>query len=376
MKKASSLARALRRMPPILACAGLVSCHAAPLRIAAVDEMDRVRQSAGAREGARLAPEVYAGAEQERVLALRAHAAGDDVGATLHAERAGAAYSRALAVARLASATIELADATKALDEVTAQAQTLEASRDGMQRQAEELEQHVRVARDCMTPAASGVADAERDAARMIAARSLAMQARLLCGAARLVASAAPDLPNADQQVERLEERLAKGLRPAPIDDAAAARVRCLDVLTHARRALGDGAASADALLAELSASGAWDPVRDERGVVVTVHDAFRGVELAGEASTKLKELGRVAAAHSGGFALQVVVHDAQPPGPKETTDSQRADAAVQALAAGGADTARIKAELAGTRTPLVDPTVTTARSRNERVDIVFVGTH
>lgn len=226
-----------------------------------------------------------------------------------------------------------------------------------------------------MVPASSGAADGEREAARLVAARSLAMQARLLCGAARLVTADAVNLPNADQQVERLEERLVKGVRPAPIDDAAAARVRCLDVLTHARRALGDDTASADALLAELSASGGWDPLRDERGVVVTLHDAFNGAELAREAGAKLKELGRVAAAHSG-FALQVVVHDARAAAPKDTTDSRRADATVQALVAGGANTSRIKAELAGTRTPLVDPSVATARSRNERVDVVFVGAH
>ncbi len=143
--------RVLRRSSGVLAgscLVGLVACHATPLRVAAVDDMDRVRQSAGAREGARLAPEAYARAEQERDLAVRAHAAGDEVGATLHAERATAAYGRAFVVARLAGATIELADATKALDDLTTQAQALEASRDSLQRQAEELEQHVRAARD------------------------------------------------------------------------------------------------------------------------------------------------------------------------------------------------------------------------------------
>ena len=214
MKKASSLARAFRRMPPILACAGLVSCHAAPLRIAAVDEMDRVRQSAGAREGARLAPEVYAGAEQERVLALRAHAAGDDVGATLHAERAGAAYSRALAVARLG----QRHHRAGRRDQGPGRGDGAGANPRSLARRHATPGRRARAA--CARRSRSHDTGCERGCGRRarrgthgIAARSLAMQARLLCGAARLVASAAPDLPNADQQVERLEERLARAAR-------------------------------------------------------------------------------------------------------------------------------------------------------------------
>jgi hypothetical protein len=351
----------------------LAACGAAPLRLKAIDDMDGVRQSAGAQEGARLAPEVYARAEQERGLALHAHATGDDVGAALHADRAIAAYYHALSVARFARATVELADATKALDDTATQAQALDASRDSLQHEAEELEQRARAARERMLPAASGAADPRREAARVVAAGSLAMQARLLCSAARLVVPDAPDLAKAEEELTKLDDRMAKGARPAPIDDAASARVRCLDVLTHARRAAGDDASSADALLAELSASGGWDPVRDERGVIVTLHDAFRGQDLAGDAASKLKELGRIAAAHSG-FAVQVVVHDAQLAAPKDATDGKRADAAVHALVAGGAAAAHINAELAGTRTPLVDPGDAKGRARNERVDVVFVG--
>ncbi len=364
--------RTAARVVRLLMAASVASCGAAPLHVAAIDEVDHVRQSAGAQEGARLAPEVYARAEQERDLALRLHASGDDVAAAFHAERAMAAYDHALVVARLARATIELADATKSQGDLTTQAQALEASRDSLQREAEELERRARVARERMLPATSGAADAEREAARMVSAKSLATQAHLMCGAARLVAPTAPELAGAEQDVAKLEERLAKGARPAPIDDAAAARVRCLDVLTRARRALGDDASSADGLLAELSASGGWDPVRDERGVIVTLHDAFRGTALSADAVSKLKELGRVAASHAA-FAVQVVVHDATPQPPKDATDTKRADAAVQALVAGGTSAARVKSELAGARAPLVDPEDAKARGRNERLDVVFV---
>jgi hypothetical protein len=183
----------------------------------------------------------------------------------------------------------------------------------------------------------------------------------------------APGLTELGPDVTKLDERLAAGARPVPIDDAARVRARCLDVLTRARRAASaDGAGSSDALLSELSASGGWDPVRDERGVVVTLHDAFHGAEVTEPITTKLKELGRVAAAHQG-FALQVVVHDAQPPKAKDETDSKRAAAASGALVAGGAVAARIATELAGARAPLVDPRDAKQRGRNERLDVVFV---
>ena len=194
-----------------------------------------------------------------------------------------------------------------------------------------------------------------------------------MCDAARLVSADAAGLADADGELAKLDGRLAAGrASPAPIDEAARVRARCLDVLTRARRATGDDAGKADALLSELSASGGWDPVRDERGVVVTLHGAFRGAELAGDATTRLKDLGRVAAAHPA-FALQVVVHDAQPQPPKDDADTRRAGAAVQALVAGGATAARIKPELAGTRAPLVDPGDAKQRGRNERLDVVFV---
>jgi hypothetical protein len=203
-----------------------------------------------------------------------------------------------------------------------------------------------------------------------VAARALALEARLLCDSARLVSKDAAGLGDAEGELTRVEGRL--GGRAAPIDEAARVRARCLDVLTRARRAVGDDAGASDALLSELSAAGGWDPVRDERGVVVTLHDAFRGQELGGEAGKKLKELGRVAAAHPG-FALQVVVHDAEPPREKDGTDARRADVAVEALVAGGATAARIKPELAGARAPLVDPRDGKQRARNERLDVVFV---
>jgi hypothetical protein len=131
-------------------------------------------------------------------------------------------------------------------------------------------------------------------------------------------------------------------------------------------------AGAADTLLSELSAAGSWAPSRDERGVVVTLHEAFHGDGLTDEGGARLKDLGRVAAAHPS-FGIEVVVHDAQPRTAKDQTDAHRADAAVQALVAGGAAATKVKSELAGTLEPLVDPSDAKGRARNERLEVTFV---
>lgn len=204
----------------------LSACGSAPLNVAAIDDMERARGGPGAQEGARLAPEAYARAEQERRIALEEHAAGDDVGAVLHAQRALAAYDHAIAVVRLARATTELADAEKALHDASTQAQTLEASHVQLEREAAELDERLRVTRERMLPAQSAAASPEREAARLVAARALAVEARLLCDAGRLVSADAAGLGEADEDVKKLDSKLAPGPRPAPIDDAARVRFR------------------------------------------------------------------------------------------------------------------------------------------------------
>jgi hypothetical protein len=353
------------------AIAASTACGSAPLRVAAVDDMERVRATEGAREGAARAPEAFAHAEQERDIARRAQASGDYVGAGLHAERATAAYQHALVIARLARATTELADAQKSLDDGAAQHQAIEVSRAKLDAEATELEQRARLARERLLPAVSAAAAADRESARAVAARSIALEARLLCSAARLVAPEAPGLSAVEDAVAKLEVRVDKGAHPAPIDDASRARAQCLDALTRGRRAQGGDEGRSDVLLAELSAAG-WDPSRDERGILVTLRGTYRGIELTDAAMAKVKDLGRVAAAHPT-FGVQVVLHDAQPPAPKDEGDARRADATAKALVSGGASATRIRSELAGARLPVVDPGDAKTRARNERVDVVFV---
>jgi outer membrane protein OmpA-like peptidoglycan-associated protein len=345
----------------------------------ALGEMDRVRAAPGSQEGRELAPQAFAKAEGERAAAQKARDAGDDAGASLYADRAIAAYSHALVLARLSRATRELGDAQQAAGTANDQAKKLAAQHADIDREADALEKQVKVAREMLLPAPSGPVDAARRAARLVAARALAMQARLLCGSARLLASPvpAPGLSDAETELASVEKQL-DGAAPksgsASIDAAARVRASCLAALTKTRRAT-DGASpgAGDALLTELSAAGGWDPARDERGVVVTLRGAFQGASLTKDADAKLKELGRVAAAHPT-FAIQVVVHDASAPSAAElTADAQRGDAAAKALVAGGAIATKVKTETAGARAPLVDPADAAHRARNARIEIVFV---
>jgi hypothetical protein len=230
-----------------------------------------------------------------------------------------------------------------------------------------------------LLPAPSGPADPQREAARRVAARALAVQARLLCASARLLSPQLAGLAEQDKALADLDQKLDQTTAAAPIDDAARARATCLHLLTLGRRTTAVGAdggvalSDADALLAELSASGGWDPSRDERGVIVTLRDLFSGNALTSDAATKLDKLGKVAAAHPT-FAVQVVVHDAAPPSAAETVaDKARADAIVKALVAGGANAAVTKGEIAGAGAPVVDPADGQNRARNARVEVVFI---
>jgi outer membrane protein OmpA-like peptidoglycan-associated protein len=267
-------------------------------------------------------------------------------------------------------------EAETAFASVSARAQELAASRAQIDAEGEELEKRLAVARDAqpLVPV-SATSDAKREVARLVAARALTMEARLLCGSARLVAAddaTVKEIADVEKDVAAVEAQLEAKPHPAPIDAAARVRAKCLDRLTLSRRA-SQGATDADTLLAELSASGGIDPSRDERGVVVTLRDLFDGANLAPAGQEKVAQLGRVAGAHPD-LGVQVVVNDATTPSKgDEALDAKRADTVVTALVHAGANAGHVKSELAGVRAPVVDPGDGAHRARNARVDVVFV---
>jgi flagellar motor protein MotB len=344
----------------------LASCGGARPPLPLMGDVDRAR--AGTSQEAQLAPQAFAEADAERTRAQAAYVDGDDIAASLHAERAIAAYQRARMVARAARATADLAHAESDLAQKTDELHALETARKTAERDGEELAKRVTIERETHAPAPSGPADAQREAARLQASRALAMQARLLCGAAKLVSTSATGLDAATQQIDALDKRLEQSPKTAPIDEAAKVRTTCLSILTQARRASPATAqTAADVLLSELSAA-SLSPTRDERGVVVTLRDVFRGNTVAPEAQPRLEALGRVAAAHAD-LPIQVVVHDATPQGPSD----ERAKAVAASLVKGGAKADKIATVMAGTRAPVVDPNDARNRGRNARVEVVFV---
>jgi flagellar motor protein MotB len=338
-------------------------------------DMDRVRSSPTVRDGARFAPQEFMFAENERALSRKASGDGDEVAASLYAEQAIASYTDAVALARLARATIEMDKANADLARDDARAEKLAAERTEAELLANELAKRLKIAEGALTPVSSGRADPEREAARFVAARALAAEARLLCGAARLLSPSVDAQGALDKDVNALDAQLDKpGKGLAPIDTAARARAACLALLTHARRTSDASQESdPDVLLSELSASGQFEPSRDERGVLIVLRDVFTGTSLTPQASKALGELGRVAGAHPS-FAVQIVVHDANPPSASEASaDTQRAQAAAAAVVSAGVPASRVKAETVGARAPLVDPQDARHRGRNARLEVVFV---
>ena len=139
----------------------LCACGSA-IRVAALDDMERMRVGASAAEGAALAPDIYARGERERDLARAEHAGGDDVAAALHAEHAMAEYTHAIVASRIARAASELDAAQQAADDATTQQTALEATRARFESEAANLEARARLARERLLPAASAPGSLER----------------------------------------------------------------------------------------------------------------------------------------------------------------------------------------------------------------------
>jgi outer membrane protein OmpA-like peptidoglycan-associated protein len=314
-------------------------------------------------------------ADKLRRDAETAYANGDLAGAQIISERAIAAYQHALVLVRVTRAT-DIANraglALKAAEETLAQ-------NDGEQKrvsaQADDVELRVKVIKDAVPLAATGPGDPAREQARMSSSRSLALDARLLCGAARMLAPETPALTEAQATAEELDKRLATSPRIAPIETAMRARAQCLAALTAARRTAGTTSSigKSDQLLAELSSMGGLAPARDDRGVVVTVRNLFTAAELTSGGREQIGALGRVAQAHPD-FPVQVVVHSAKGKGADaRQEDKKRGDAVAKAMAEAGARSERMAVEAAGSVHPVLDPSVARTPSRSERIEIIFV---
>ncbi|WP_437976778.1 hypothetical protein WMF11_06205 [Sorangium sp. So ce295] len=394
-----------------VAVAGVLLGSCAPIpRPAVLDELDHVRAGAVAAESKRHAPGAFARAEKLRGDALAALESEDRSGAQILGEQAIAAHAHAHALSRVARAEAAETEAKAQRSAGEASLAGLEAEQSRVAAEVDALDMRTKVARDAQPVVPSGKADADREKARLAAARSLALQARLLCGAARLLIAPAPQdsaqpagasptgaqpgsaelatqLEGATAAIKKLDAELAEASGstraiPAPIDQASRARAGCLAALTAARRAatpVTRAPGAGDGLLAELSAAGTWSPVRDDRGIVVTLRGLFAGNALTKAGEARLRDLALVATAHPS-FPVAVVVHtDREIRASEEPAWAARADAVVRALgpaqgatAAGAPAGPSIAPFLAGSASPVVDPGGS-ERARNARVEIIFV---
>jgi hypothetical protein len=384
----STLIRAAALTALLIAAA---ACAPVP-RPLVLGEVDAVRSGAAASEASSLAPGAFAAAEKLRKEANAAFAAGDTAGAQLLGEHALAAYAHAQALTRIARAEAGAEAAQASLAASKADLGSLDADQARLAAEADALELKVRVARDAQPIEPSGRADPERERARAAAAKTLALQARLLCAAARLLQSAPPpaspgagpvpdpkQLEEATAALAKVDAQLGDGAKspagPAPIDEATRARAGCLAALTAIRRAatpVSRAPGAGDALLTELSAMGTLAPSRDDRGVVV----AFRGIfdargALLPAAAVRLAEIGKIAAAHPS-FPVEIIVHNEKPVSAKDEAGQRARGEAVAKAIAGTARGARIETIVAGNAAPVVDP-AGSDHARNARVEIVFV---
>jgi hypothetical protein len=296
-------------------------------------------------------------------------------------ERALAAYQHALVLARATKAAENGQRAGRDLEDAQKHVTETQAELERLQTEANDIEARVKVLRETVPLTASpATSDRSREEARLASARSLALDARLLCTAAELLDPKLDGISAARDAARDLDRRLAAQVRPAPIDDAMRARARCLALVTTARRASSaqSTVGNADALLAEMSAMGGdLAPSRDDRGVVITLRQLFTGTDLAKGAHDQIDVLAKVAAAHPQ-FPLQIVVHERRRADSKAKTDDERAreqamgEKIAKELEASGVPEAKIRVEPAGASHPLSSGSSGEA-ARDDRVEIVFV---
>jgi hypothetical protein len=370
--------RALLLAPLLFAAA----C-APPPRPPVLADVEQVRAGTAALEAKDLAPAAYAHAEKLRGEAEASYTAEDLASAQILGEQALAAYAHAHSVARITRADAQGEKARADLAAAQAELAKIDADQVRVSAEIEALDLKLKVARDAQPIVASGRTDPDREAARLASARALAVQARVLCAAARLLASdVAKDsevgklgtaIDEATTAADKLDAATGPTATVAPIDQASRTRAACLSALTLVRRAKSPvtvASGAGDALLTEISAAGSLAPSRDDRGVFVTLRGIFSGDALSAGGDTQVAQIAKIAAAHPT-FPMAVVIHSEKAPVAKEEASLRaRADAVVAALKKSGLG--KVTAIVAGASAPVVDPHGKD-KARNARVELVFI---
>ena len=365
-----------RRRPrrQILSTASIILCVfglacSKPTRPAILSQLDAVRQTSAIAEAASFAPEGNAQAEQFRATAEREWQEGHIASSQIAAERAMAAYERTRTLARIVRTERDLASSQYQLDESKKALRQLEARQKQVAAEQTDLEMQLKVERDAELLASPLPASPAREAARREAARALSAQGRLLCASARLLSSSPELFESKFKELDTLDEQLKKERVPAPIDVASNLRADCLHELVEIRRpkiASNPQGTAGDELFVKLSAA-QFMPTRDDRGIAITLHEAFQGNDLAPVARSAIGRLEPIVKEQAA-IPLLVVVHGARS---NASRDEARGRAAAEILRKLGA--ARTDIRIAGDRLPLLERSAPGAAKRNERLEIVFV---
>lgn len=334
-----------------------------------------MRSAPAVKQASSHAPQALAYAEALRRSAESAYDQRDLAGASILAERALAAYERAILLARSAKAEDAARHANSSWRQSEQELTRLQAQQQTVSAELERLEQMLKVIRDAQPLTPTDKADEPaREAARLKATQSILVDARLLCAATRLLALPVPDLDQAEAQVTALNEAVSRGARPAPIDEARRARTRCLSLLTSARRqaAAPAAAGTSDIVLSELSGNPLWSAQRDERGVVAVLdHDVLNEPARLQKAA---EDLAGIAKRHPDSAVL-IVAHTSTKPRPAEVERAtKQAEQVANTLKAQGISAARIRVEQAlGAQPHIWEPRPPPAQSRNHRLEVLFV---
>lgn len=352
-----------------LVLGSLAACASVP-RPALLDESAKVAQNQALEQERQWAPQAFAHAAQLQQSAEDAFDAGKSELSAALAEHALAAYQDAVALARVAKAEQRVASAQQKLSAMRGQRDELRTSQRDVAAQADALELEYKVVRDAEPLEPVGAAQPAREAARRSLALSITEQARLLCIAARL-SDPKLELQAYERSLDDLERELLGAPSPTPVNQAVALRSNCLRALSDVRRRqalIAPATDPSDVLLSELArALPEAPPFRDDRGVVVTLPNAFDAKGPKSGVQNTLKTLLNVAR-NNPKFSLLVVSHDARSrPLPAE------ARAALERWQR-EADMPRLALRHAGDRLPATIAPVKGAPPTDPRLEIVFVG--
>ncbi len=343
---------------------------ARPPRPPMLAQAQQASTAPSAKDAAAFAPQMLAHAQSLRRQANEAYEAGDITGATTFAERSIVAYERAAMLTRLARAKKVAEEAEQTLASMEEKQRELDAEKRRLEADIASIDQLIRVVKDAQPLTPSPKSDHSREMARLKAARSIIVDARLLCMAAKLLNKPIQGLNQANARVAELEELLTKWPKPAPIDETLRARAQCLSLLTLARRS-GSSLTPPDVVLTELSAFPNVQPIRDDRGVVVVIQG---DVDRSSLAKARIEAVANTAKKFVQ-FPILVVGHTrAKPSRTTQQTARQRSQAVVDALLAAGISKTRIDTTFAGPHLPIThDPLPPPRNSENDRVEMILV---